>query len=248
MKKIIIFLMFILCMISVIAVPPFQSSSTANTNTLQIEYPKFDIFPLTDINYNVHVYSPNGTVLTNLTTSCILDLYNYTGHEIYEQQMIYSSYYFYSTIPSSVLTDKRHYSVVVQCNQTNIGGFISTPFYINKEGNKEEPSSIIAVIILLPVIFAVMFLFMAFSLGDDHTILRIGLFLLSFSGMFLSVYIGTLSIIEYYDFPEMQDLMGDLTYIIGIIFFTMLVYICIYLIAAAIHMAAQKKKEARLRY
>jgi len=107
---------------------------------------------------------------------------------------------------------------------------------------------IISVIILLPMILSLILLIGAISLNpEDHKALKLFLFLLSPIPFFASMHIAMISVIKFYDFPELQNLMGSTTYWVGWIFFIVITYFVIYLFYMIIHHIGENKKE-RLKY
>lgn len=107
---------------------------------------------------------------------------------------------------------------------------------------------LIAAIVLLPLFFGIFALVGAVTLnGEDHGALKVFLYLISFITVWVSFHFGLLTVIKYYDFPELQNLMGSTTYWMAIIFFAIVVYFLIYVFIKGVHVAAQNKKE-RLQY
>jgi len=115
------------------------------------------------------------------------------------------------------------------------------------ETRAEGENMIIGAIILIPLLLSIIFIIGSAVLGEEHAALKIGLFLLSIPPFFASLHFGLISVIKFYGFTELQDLIGTTTYWIGMIFFILLAYFMIYLFYKATHVAAQKKKE-RLEY
>ena len=108
---------------------------------------------------------------------------------------------------------------------------------------------ILAAIILLPMILAIMMLIASATLdGEEHPALKVALFLLSIIPFFASMHFGMLSVVKFYDFPELQNAIGDTTYWVGIMFFILITYFIIYLFYKAVHSAAQKREEQHMRY
>lgn len=105
----------------------------------------------------------------------------------------------------------------------------------------------LGVLILLPLIMAFIFVYAGVNMSDDHAVLKIGLFLLSPIMFFLSLHLGLLTIVEYYEFPALQEIIGGTAYWFGWLVFALFSYFIIYWIAKAIMIAAQEKKE-RLEY
>ncbi len=112
----------------------------------------------------------------------------------------------------------------------------------------EGANVIIAAIILLPMILGIIFLAGAVTLDNEqHKAMKIFLYLLSIVPFFASMHFGLLAVVKFYDFPELQELIGSTTYWVSIIFGLLITYFIIYLFTKMIHQAAQKKKE-RMKY
>lgn len=112
---------------------------------------------------------------------------------------------------------------------------------------EEESKMALAAIILLPMLLAFIMIFGSFALSEEHNVMKIFLFLLSFVPFFTSLHFGLVTVIKFYDFPELQDTMGSATYYLGIMFVVIITYFIIYLFYKLTHLAAQKKN-ARLEY
>jgi len=113
---------------------------------------------------------------------------------------------------------------------------------------EEEDKMIIAIIILLPMILSIMFLIGAAILDQkEHKTLKIFLFLLSPLPFFVSMNIAIMSVVKFYDFPELQNLIGSTTYWFGWVFFVIIVYFIIYLFYTVVNHISQKKQE-RLKF
>jgi hypothetical protein len=106
---------------------------------------------------------------------------------------------------------------------------------------------LLAVIIVLPVILSFIFLYGATTLGNEHTVLKTFLFLLSIIPVFSSFYFGTTALIKYTSFTALQNAVGSTVYWIGMFFAVLIIYFLIYIFTVAVRQAAQAKK-ARLEY
>lgn len=111
----------------------------------------------------------------------------------------------------------------------------------------EGDNMIVAIIILIPILLGLFMLFGSFSLSEVHNPLKIFLFLLSFVPFFASMHFGMLAIVKFYDWPELQNLIGSTTYWVGAMFGIIIIYFVIYLFWLGTNVTAQKKKE-RLEY
>lgn len=105
----------------------------------------------------------------------------------------------------------------------------------------------IAAIILLPMLLGFFLILASNGLGDDHVALRLFLFLLSPIMFMVSLHFGLVSLIKFYNFPELQDIIGNTVYWFGLVFGVIVTYFIIYLFIKLVHTAAEKKKE-RLEY
>lgn len=113
---------------------------------------------------------------------------------------------------------------------------------------KEGDSVILAAVLLLPLLFGFLIMLGAVSLDSEkHSVLKIFLFMLSFVMFWVSLHFGLLAVVKYFDFPELQDLIGSVTYWSWWVFAVIIMYWLIYGFVTAINVAAQKKKE-RLQY
>jgi len=112
---------------------------------------------------------------------------------------------------------------------------------------EEKSKMALAAIIGLPMLLAFIMLIGAATLSEHHNVLKIFLFLLSFIPFFTSLHFGLVTVIKFYDFPELQDAIGSATYYIAIMFGVIITYFIIYLVYMMIHAAAQKR-EAKLEY
>lgn len=106
----------------------------------------------------------------------------------------------------------------------------------------------LGVIILLPLIFGIFCLIGALYMSDEHSVLKIALYLLSLSTVFSSLHFA--QVVVSSQNPEMSssiDLIGNTLLWIGRIFFLIIAYFLIYAIYKGFRIAAQEKAE-RLNY
>lgn len=122
-------------------------------------------------------------------------------------------------------------------------------FYFNYSINEvqflevEVDIMVLAAIIILPIILGFFFLVGSATMNEKHSVLRIFLFLMSVIMFIVSMHFGTVAVIKYYDFPELQDTIGDTMYWLIIIFGVIITYFIIYGFYVMIHYAAQKRQE-----
>jgi len=112
---------------------------------------------------------------------------------------------------------------------------------------EDEDNMLLAAITIIPMIFGVFALIGAASLGDDHRVMKIFLFLLSILTFFTSLHFGLVNLVKFYDFPELEATIGTTVYWTGWIFAVIIMYFIIYAFYKVVEFARNKKK-ARLEY
>jgi len=143
---------------------------------------------------------------------------------------------------------KGIYSAFINCNITSVENVVTLYEGECKFEVIYGDKMIIAVIILLPMLLGIIFLIGAVTLDNEqHKAMKIFLYLLSMVPFFTSMHFGLLAIVKFYNFPELQELIGSTTYWVAIIFGLLITYFIIYLFTKMIHQAAQKKNE-RMKY
>jgi uncharacterized membrane protein (DUF441 family) len=103
--------------------------------------------------------------------------------------------------------------------------------------------TMIAVLILVPLILGLFLLIGSATMGEEHGILRIFMFLLTFILFFTSLHFGMLGVVKFYNFPELQEAIGSTTYWVGIVFGVIVAYFCIYAIIKMIETIAKRKRQ-----
>jgi len=111
----------------------------------------------------------------------------------------------------------------------------------------EEDKMIIGVLILLPMLLGFFLLIGALNMADQHVPLKIFMFLAGFVFFWASMHFGVTAVVEFYDFPAMEELAGTTVYWVGVTFFAIVSYFFIYAIYIMFKTAAQAKK-AKLEY
>jgi hypothetical protein len=135
------------------------------------------------------------------------------------------------------------YQAIIYCVDGTESGYSFFNFKLNNSGDNEQPSAFLTIILLLPLLFAVVFMIGSMTMGDDHVALRIFLFLLSLTSYVISAYFGMISLIKFYVFPELNEALSLSVVVIGFILFIVICYFIIYIFTKAVHAAAMNKKE-----
>lgn len=179
----------------------------------------------------------NCTMLTPVVIGCVnfnYTIYNSTNWEVVENA---SLNLFSNDIYAFNFTQPEGDYVVKLCDGTT-REVISRP---------ERENMIIAVIILMPMLLGFILLWAANGLGEDHAVIRLFMFLLSPIMFIVSLHFGVVSLVKFYNFPELQDTIGDTIYWFGIVLGVIITYFIIYLFIKMVHTMAEKKNQ-RINY
>ena len=112
---------------------------------------------------------------------------------------------------------------------------------------EEDAEVLIAVLVLIPLLLAFFFLIGAATLSEKHAPIKIFLFLLGVPLFFASFHFGMLALVKFYDFPELENIIGTTTWWIGWVLFVIITYFIIYLLYLMLESIKAKKKE-RMEY
>lgn len=112
-----------------------------------------------------------------------------------------------------------------------------------KVTEEDSGKMIIAALILVPLLFGFLLLFSAWSMGENHAILKTFLFMLSLITFWVSLHFGMVSLIKFYNFPEMQELLAFTTQWSSYVFFAIISYFALYLIYLLFKNMYQEKRE-----
>ena len=186
MKKIIIILIMLLALISfAYAVPPVTTVSNTGATGLELKVPIVNSVKLNrNFEFEVHVFNKTNGKPIIKDISCYLHLYNSTGQHIVELEDSTVSHQFdYSfNVPPETFIYIGEYSLIVQCNNSAVGGFFAETLYTIRTENK-EPITIAFIISIISISFFLMIL--AFKLDEEHAILKLILIIFSVIILFL---------------------------------------------------------------
>lgn len=113
--------------------------------------------------------------------------------------------------------------------------------------DKESGNMVIAIIILLPMILAGVLIVAAVNMSEEHAPLKIFLFLLCSVLFMTSMHFSMIAIIKYYDFPELQNLIGSTTYWFGWVLGIIISYFVIHVLYG-LFMNYRENEKQRLEY
>lgn len=247
MKKCVLFLILAITVLATVtAAPPFTTQTTTGTGVLTIEYPKTTTYVYDTIKLNFHVFNSTGFPLDNTTVTCLFHMYNDSGAHVLEiSTVVYHDKDFEVTIQKQNLSYGNEYSYIIQCEDGE-AGFASNAIFINNLHSSTNTGYFF--FMLIPLIFGLIAVIGAATLGEEHNALRIVLFLLSMLSPIVSLWFGSILVLEENtQFFTLVNATGVLTFIIGSIFGVLIFYFLLYTIYKLTHKAAQDNDE-RLNY
>jgi hypothetical protein len=91
---------------------------------------------------------------------------------------------------------------------------------------------VLGVLVLSPILLAFLFMFIGYSLNEEHSVLKIFLMLLSILLIFTSWHFGVIAVGELYAMNDLVDAIGSTTYWLGIVFGVIVTYFIIQMLIA----------------
>ena len=218
-----------------------QESSTG----LQILYPNNPYHKLgDDLDFYFHVFNSTNHLIPTDEVFCDFHLYEPVKNEhVLETVPIVYGVEFEIELNDSILTKKGMYEFNLWCNSTQgEAGFVSGGFIVNDAGQETKDTSFLAIIALIPLILAIILMLGASSMSEEHSVLKIFLFLLSYSSLFISLWFAMIITVQLYNLFELQEAIGTFTLIMGSMYFVLITYFVFYAIQQT-KLFFEKKKE-----
>lgn len=142
-------------MASLVSAAPPIFSEFAGDSGFEIKFPPFSALSQgRNFEFEFHVYNiSNGRPITDEIT-CYFHLYNTSGKHVYEAEDSTVSHMFdYSfDVMGTNFSRIGEYAYVVQCNNSGLGGFVETNFFVTESGTNGEihdPQAGLSVILFL---------------------------------------------------------------------------------------------------
>ena len=164
--------------------------------------------------YNYSIYNTSGTLTTN---GVLTNLTDNTG-----------IYYFN-------FTETEGDYIIQLCDNTTRE--------VRVKEDDGDAKMIIAAVILLPMILAALLMFVAFGLSDEHKLIKTLLYFLVPVLFFTSMHFSAVSLVKFFNFPELEEAIGSTVYWFGIIMFVIISYVCVYVIYRAFEYMRTNKQE-----
>lgn len=174
------------------------------------------------VNENVTIF--DSIVQEGNGSTCYISIYNYTqsiqNGTMANVNLLYS-------YDAGVL-DRGSYEAAISCNQTITNS--TYQFYGSCEFIVEEEDDMsLAAIILLPLVFAFVLLWISSNMDEEeHWVFKLFLNFLTIPLFFVSLHIAVLILVQYYGFAALQVVLARTTLYYGWMFAVMLFYVFIY--------------------
>jgi hypothetical protein len=169
---------------------------------------------------------------------CNISIYNTTAFFQNGSMVRSGTVYSYS----AGYLSKGIYGGAISCNLTGTNLTGECKFEV-----KPGDNTMLAIIILLPLIIAFLLLYGAVNMGEDHTAIKITAFLFTPILFIASLHAALLTLVEVYGFTEMQNFIGSVSYWFIWVTIVLFIYFFIYIFYKLVKKAAQDK-ETRLNY
>jgi len=133
-KGLILFVFLILIVPAVLAQQPAPFQESELPTQLEIAVPKVEYIPESSVfDFHIHTFNSSGHIQSNSTTDCYIHIYNLTGNHILEEEMLFDSNNmdFYYELNTSFSSELGYLPYIVQCNNTDEGGYASGDIPIN---------------------------------------------------------------------------------------------------------------------
>lgn len=180
----------------------------------------------------ISIYSINCTDIVDGTTAATANytIYLTSGLPVYFNQSICNISFV-------------EYSEYWMLQQFFCEKYINSTAQIYGIGREVNKTMVLAIIILLPLIVGITLLFGAAQMGNKHAPLKIFMYLLVPVFFWISLNIGMIATVKFFDFPELQEYIGWVTWVTGILFGVLIAYWAIYFIYVAFNAHREKKQE-----
>ena len=231
MKFSYVLLLSVLLISFVGAIPPTQTNTIIDSG-IDVESPIISVHTQNEsFKFHVHTYnSTDGTRFTNETISCFIHLYSPTnGGHLIEENMSFDSngIDFEYEVAGGNFSELGQYAVLMDCEDTVIGGYIEYGFDVTANGKIIPESSPFFMLGLIALIFSTACFFLYFSMSMNEVAFKIFFMVMSF------IFLMSSFIITYMYSSDMNIISGinssilSLIYVLGAILFIMFMYIMI---------------------
>lgn len=164
MKPFVFFLLLLLFLPVINAVPPVLKANNFDTGYL-IKFPLIDNIKLnTTTTFNFHVFNLTDGVPINSGITCYFHLYNSTGNHVYTKHDVTTTDHTFDyniKVNGNNFSTIGGYGYVFQCNSSKLGGYVEEPLEVTASGFGYTPTNNVGIyfVLVLAVLFFVGFIF-----------------------------------------------------------------------------------------
>lgn len=241
-----ILFLFLCCSPLVLAAQmPFQASAAGAE--LTIIFPKKEAYlygqPVT---FHASVLNASGHPMSNVSTWCLLTIYNGSADHVLRQNMTYDTQEFEGYLNASIMSKLGENPYRILCWTASGGGYASGTFLVTLDGETEPVDLfVLALFVLLPLLLSFLLVFGA-SLFDseEHPMIRLAALLGGLVLSFGSLWFMGLVFVKYYDWVGGVDALSTMASVVGALILFFVLYWLLYVIISVLAEVRRKKEGA----
>ena len=211
MRKLLSFMILSLFLLTLVNAAPPQASQAEYG--LDIRTGVADNLKLnTAYDFHVHVFNASDGNFITTDTTCYLHIYKIDGHHQYEGVDSVASHNFdYGfDVNGANFSEVGEYEYIIQCNNSNSGGFVSNKFHVNETGNPNPAGNLMIFLMILGLIVFFSLLYALLIVLKDFTEVNVSVKTISIA---FGAYFANLAYYYYLTMFMPINLMLDLSYI-----------------------------------
>lgn len=231
--KVLIIALLLVPLIS--AVSPFKD---INEGGIDILYPPYDVVKQ-DAGFELRIIALNTTtILTNATTTCVLEILNSTGGETCNTYLDYDDH-FTLQIATGNFSDLGVHGWNIVCNTSTQTGAVSGSYFVSEAGLDLSVGDSLIHVGLLFVLVAITIFFILFSKSTESSGVKLFFNLVAYIMMLLTIGAGYIMLESI---QTNMETIGDVAlYTMAIVFVIIMFYILINLTKQSIDLYREKK-------
>lgn len=238
------------------AKPIIDPIVSQGVDTLEVEVPIVSVIKQFQDGVTLHTHVHNktsGLPLTpdNSDVSCYLHMYNVTGGELLEEEMIPDP----NNLEWELDINKENFSLIgihsffLFCNNSVMGGFVRGGFEVTATGIETEEGGVaLGIIILIPIFITLLLFLFAYMIPvEKYWALKLTLPLFGLFFIFQAYQYGVIIISETVESPTLINAIADNAFIYGMVIWILIAVLLITFIYD-IFMMFDKKKHKTGKY
>jgi len=165
-----------------------------------------------DYDFHVHIFNSSNGVPIIENAGCYFHLYNVNGKHIYEgyDGEVSHDFDFGFDVDKGNFSRIGEFEYIIQCNNTESGGFISGNFHVTETGHPEKGGAVIVFLMILGLVAFFFLLWTLINTLEAFASLEINFKVISWS---FAAYFTNLAYYYYLKMFMPMNLMLDLSFI-----------------------------------